>query len=156
MLKIHTKALNYSYSIGVYPTLELLQSRHKDVVKITIDDKGNKNAGLGKIIDVCKEERIEVVPNRILVNKLSKNENAYCVGVFKKYQCDLEKSQNHVVNLAIIKPACDIFDLKVIRSSMGALFKINFEYFDTFDDSRWFLEMRAQAYLWSLIMSAKA
>lgn len=137
--------------------MELLQSRPKDVIKIIIDDKGNKNIGLAKIIEHCKKEAVDVETNRLTVNKLSKSENAYCIGVFKKYQCDLEKSQNHVVlvnpsdmgnlgtiirtmlafdvvNLAIIKPGCDIFDPKVVRSSMGALFRINFEYFDAFDD----------------------
>lgn len=34
-------------------------------------------------------------------------------------------------DLAIIRPAADIFDPKVISSTMGAMFQINFEYFDT-------------------------
>lgn len=36
-------------------------------------------------------------------------------------------------NIAIIKPAVDIFDPKTIRASMGALFHINFSYFETFE-----------------------
>lgn len=159
MLKTYTKTLDYSYSIGVYPTLELLQSRPKEVVKVVIDDRGNNNTGLDKIVEHCKKENVDIETNRILVNKLAKSENAYCVGVFKKYQSHLEKTQNHivlvnpsdmgnlgtiirtalafdVVNLAIIKPACDMFDPKVVRSSMGALFKINFEYFNSFGEYR--------------------
>ena len=157
MLKTYTKTLDYSYSMGVYPTLELLQSRPKEVKKILLDDRGNKNAGLDKIIEYCGKEGINTETNRILVHKLAKSENAYCVGVFRKYQGNLEKAQNHVVlvnpsdmgnlgtiirtmlafdvvNLAIIKPACDIFDPKVVRASMGALFNINFECFDSFGD----------------------
>jgi TrmH family RNA methyltransferase len=127
------------------------------VTKVIVDDKGNNNTGLEKIVEYCKKENVDIGINRILVTKLAKSENAYCVGVFNKYRCSLEKSQNHVVlinpsdmgnlgtiirtmlafdvtNLAIIKPACDIFDPKVIRASMGALFKLNFEYFETFGD----------------------
>jgi TrmH family RNA methyltransferase len=77
--------------------------------------------------------------------------------VFRKYQCSLEKETNHVVldgiqdkgnlgtilrsmvgfgfaDLAIIKPAVDIFDPKVIKASMGALFSLRFSYFSTFSD----------------------
>ena len=38
------------------------------------------------------------------------------------------------VNLAIIRPGVDVFDPRVIRASMGAIFNINFEYFDSFDE----------------------
>lgn len=37
-------------------------------------------------------------------------------------------------NLAIIRPGVDVFDPRVIRASMGALFNINFEYFNSFDE----------------------
>jgi TrmH family RNA methyltransferase len=38
--------------------------------------------------------------------------------------------------LALVKPAADIFDPRVIRASMGALFRLNFDYFDSFDAYR--------------------
>ncbi|MDE7257750.1 MAG: TrmH family RNA methyltransferase, partial [Lachnospiraceae bacterium] len=82
-------------------------------------------------------------------------DNCIVIGVFKKYQCKLNHNDNHVVlgnpsdtgnlgtiirscvgfgitNLAIIEPAVDIFHPKVIRASMGAVFKMNFEYFSCF------------------------
>ena len=37
-------------------------------------------------------------------------------------------------NLAVIKPAVDIFDPSVVRSTMGALFKIHFRYFNTLEE----------------------
>lgn len=39
-----------------------------------------------------------------------------------------------VKNLAIIGEGVDVFHPNVIRASMGAVFKINFEYFEKFDD----------------------
>ena len=36
-------------------------------------------------------------------------------------------------NLAVISPGVDIFDPKVIRASMGAIFKINFKYYEDFN-----------------------
>lgn len=38
-----------------------------------------------------------------------------------------------ILNIAIIKPAVDLFSPKVIRSSMGAIFNVNIEYFDNFN-----------------------
>ena len=38
-----------------------------------------------------------------------------------------------ILNIAIIKPAVDLFSPKVIRSSMGAIFNVNIEYFDDFN-----------------------
>ncbi len=157
MLKSYTKSFAYSYSIGVYPTLELLQNRPSDVLKIIIDDRGNTNTGLNKILDLCKKTNVVTETNQPAIRKIAKSENAYCVGVFNKYSCNLENNRDHlvlvnpsdmgnlgtilrtalafdVVNIAIIKPACDIFDPKVVRSSMGALFKIRFGYFDAFED----------------------
>ena len=157
MLKTYTKKLDYSYAVGVYPTLELLRNRSKEIEKIILDERGNKNVGLDEIVECCRKEEINTETNRTLVHKLAKSENAYCLGVFKKYRRDVETAQNHVVlvnpsdmgnlgtiirtmlafdtvNLALVKPACDIFDPKVIRASMGALFKLNFEYFASFVD----------------------
>ena len=37
-------------------------------------------------------------------------------------------------DLILIKPCVDIFDPLVIRSTMGALFNIRFEYFNTIDE----------------------
>ncbi|MBA3868998.1 MAG: TrmH family RNA methyltransferase, partial [Anaerolineae bacterium] len=36
-------------------------------------------------------------------------------------------------NLALVKPAVDVFDPRTIRASMGALFQVNFAYFDSID-----------------------
>jgi TrmH family RNA methyltransferase len=36
-------------------------------------------------------------------------------------------------DLAVISPGVDIFDPKVIRASMGSIFKINFKYYDNFE-----------------------
>jgi len=41
-----------------------------------------------------------------------------------------------IKDLGIIKPGVDIYDPKVVRSSMGAVFKLSFKYFDSFDEYR--------------------
>ena len=76
--------------------------------------------------------------------------------MFKTYEDNLERD-NHVVlvnpmdmgnmgtimrtmlgfnynNLAIIEPACDIFNPKVIRASMGAIFSLHIKRFKSFEE----------------------
>lgn len=157
MVKSYSKSLNYSYTLGVYSTLELLESHPGNVQEVVMDEKGLSNTGLLNILEICKEVSIKVTVSPNTVKKLAKSENSYCLGVFNKYYPKLEKHKNHLVlvnpsdmgnlgtilrtalafdmlDVALIKPACEIFDPKVIRSSMGALFKVRFEYFDNLSD----------------------
>ena len=39
-----------------------------------------------------------------------------------------------IKNMAIISPGVDVFHPKTIRASMGALFRINFQYFQSFEE----------------------
>ena len=39
-----------------------------------------------------------------------------------------------ITDLAMVRPAVDIFDPKTIRASMGAVFRVAFQYFDSFGD----------------------
>ncbi|WP_154669841.1 TrmH family RNA methyltransferase [Bacillus niameyensis] len=87
---------------------------------------------------------------------MSKKEDCFAIGVFKKYTSRCIKGHNHVIfdnpsdmgnletiirtilgfgitDLGIIKPAVDIFNPNVIRASMGAIFRVNIECFDNFD-----------------------
>ncbi len=157
MLKPYSNKSDISYTIGVFPTIELLNSKPKQLIKVLLNPKGDKNNGISKITEICEQNNIPLETNKALIEKLSKSENTYAVGVFSKYQSKLEKNKNHLVlvnpsdmgnlgticrtmlafdfyDLAIINPAVDIFDPKVIRASMGAVFKLNFEYFTAFED----------------------
>lgn len=156
-LKPYKKDFEYSYSLGVFPTLELLEHKREHIIMILISSKGEKNHGVMKIIDICKGLGIEVQINDKAVNRISPKENCYAVGVFKKYDLELDFNKNHVVlvnpsdmgnlgtiirtsigfgidNIGLIRPGVDIFDPKVVRASMGAVFKISFKYYDSFED----------------------
>src|SRR3989344_1445587 len=153
--KKYKKNFDYSYAIGVYATIELLTHQPARVIKIYIHRKGEKNKGVLKIQSLCKINNIQTEIADGLLEKLSDSENCYAVGFFKKYQSELSADDNHVVldspsdmgnvgtimrtmlgfgfiDLAIIRPAVDIFDPKVIRASQGALFQIRSQYFDSF------------------------
>lgn len=139
--------------------MELLEHRAEHVRSVVVSSKGSKNRGALKIIELCERARIPVETNDRLVERLSPKENAYAIGVFEKYSERLKKGRNHValvnpadmgnlgtiirtmlgfgvLDLALVRPAADIFDPRVIRASMGAIFRISFEYFDSFNNYR--------------------
>jgi TrmH family RNA methyltransferase len=155
--KKYNKKMDFSYTYGVFPTIDLLEKRPDIVEVVLIHPAGLDSNGIKRVKSLCEKNgiRYEISPKAI--GRISAKENTYAIGVFKKYESNLDKDSNHVVlvnpsspgnlgtivrtmvgfntlNLAIIKPAVDIFDPKVIRSSMGANFNLNFEYFDSFKE----------------------
>lgn len=155
--KKYSKEDNISYSFGSFPTYELLSTHSDKVVEIIIHEKLEHSADTEKILDLAKSKNIKITTNGKLIEKLSGKGNIYIVGVFKKYELELDNTQNQVLlvnpsdmgnlgtiirvmlgfgykNLAIIKPCIDIFDPKVIRASMGAIFKMNIQLFDSYEN----------------------
>lgn len=156
-IQTYQKKLDYSYSVGVYTTLELVRSKPEIVKIVFFDPKGKKNRGLEEIISICSKRNILCEQNQKLVEKLSRTGNSFVIGVFDKFEGKLKNETNHVVlvnpqdqgnlgticrtmlgfnfrDLAMIKPCTDIFDPKTIKASMGSIFKVNCELFDSFAD----------------------
>lgn len=152
----HHHRASYTYTLGVFPTIELLTYQSRHVLEILLHSSAKPNSGIAKIQALCQQANIPVSVNDKNVHCLSQKENVYAVGIFEKYDCDLDPDTNHVVlvqpadtgnagtivrtmlgfgfnNLAIIRPAIDIFDPSTIRASMGALFQVQFSYFNTFE-----------------------
>lgn len=155
-IKAYKKDAEYTYTLGVFETIELLKNRPDLVLRVYIKSNSYKNSGLQIIDQICKEHRIEMIESDHTIAKLSKKDNCFALAIIRKYEMSLQEG-NHVVlvnpgdmgnmgtimrtmlgfnytNLAIIRPGVDIFDPRVVRSSMGALFHLNVEYFDSFKD----------------------
>ncbi len=157
MIKKYKKNDLTSYTLGTTLTLELLKKQPDKIKMIYIHSNQEKNDTYFKVLEICKNNNIEIIYNDKVFNILSEKENCFMIGVFLKYENSISKSSNHIVlvnpsntgnlgtiirtslgfnifDIAIIKPAVDIFDPKVIRASMGAIFNINFKYYDNIDD----------------------
>lgn len=153
----YNKNLDYSYAMGIYPTIELLKYRSEYTVKLITHSKLKAEAGWRIVTDLCKKHNIYIENNDKFIEKISAKSNCYLAGIFTKYQTVLKKNNNQVVlvnpkdtgnlgtiirsmvafgynELAIIKPATDFFQPEVIRASMGAVFNINFQLFDSIDE----------------------
>ena len=148
-----------SYSLGITLTFELLQHRPEQAARVFIHSAMKEGDTLERLLCLCREQSVEVVYTDKIFHVMSKKENCFVIGEFSKYEGQLEKSASHIVlvnpsnagnmgtvmrsalgfglnQMAVIRPAVDAFDPKVVRASMGAIFSTDFAYFDSFDAYR--------------------
>ncbi|MDE5865928.1 MAG: TrmH family RNA methyltransferase [Lachnospiraceae bacterium] len=153
-IKKYRKKDAYSYSFGSFPTFELLQNKLEMAEMVLVHSDVNE-AIQKKLKQECEKADVKIVYSDKHVEKIRDKDNCMMIGIFKKYHCILEHNVNHVVlvnpsdtgnlgtiirscvgfgitNLALIEPAVDIFHPKVVRASMGALFRVKYEYFSCF------------------------
>jgi len=152
-IKRYKKDFVYSYALGASPTIELLENRPNDCIRIIYSPDYSDKVGLAEL---CAKHDIELEDNQRLINMLSQKENCYVIGVFHKREYKLEKNAPQIVldntsdmgnlgtiirtcvgfgvnNLALIGGA-DAYNPKVVRASMGAFFHVNLEYFASIQD----------------------
>ncbi|MEN6370101.1 MAG: TrmH family RNA methyltransferase [Thermotogota bacterium] len=152
----YRKESDVSYAEGVFATLELLTARPGDVERVLVSSRGGANEGVAKIHAACAARRIPIETDDRTIERLTPRDSHFAIGVFRKYVMELDPAADHVVlvapadmgnlgtiaramvgfgfnDLALVRPAADAFDPKAVRASMGALFRISFEYVDSFD-----------------------
>ena len=152
-LKRYKKDFDYSYSFGIFPTLELLTHRPDKVMRVVAHSKGEISEGISEIQARCEVLGIPFEVNDKLINKLAHKGNVYVFAVFEKYASNLRAEANHLLlvnpsdmgnlgtiirtmlgfgvrDLALLRPAADLFNPHVVRASMGAVFALNAHYFD--------------------------
>jgi len=156
-IKRYQKKFDYSYSFGTYPTIDLINHQKHHLIKVLVKSKRDESEGVNDVLDLCDRLDIPVEIADRAIDKIATKENTYVLGIFEKYDSVLDPQANHLVlveprnmgnlgtiirtmlgfdvtDLAIIRPATDIFDPMVVRSTMGAIFQINFEYFDSIQE----------------------
>ncbi len=154
-LKRYKKDFKYSFAFGVFPTLELLNHKPESALKVLIHPKGANNQGIAQIQEICQGNGTPTEFQARTFERLGARENDYAIGIFNKFFPKIGKSTNHVVlvnpssmgnlgtimrtmlgfgfyDLAIIEPAVDQFDPKVVRAAMGSIFRLKIARFPDF------------------------
>ncbi len=152
----YDKKQSTSFAIGMFATLELLTNKLENVVGVYYSSKIKINDKVKELFDFCKQNKIPLLERTKFIESIAGKENVFIIGEFKKYSSSIQ-NDNHLVlvnpsdmgnmgtiirtclgldinNIAIIKPCVDIFDPKVIRASQGAIFKINIQLFESFEE----------------------
>ena len=154
----YEKNADYSYAIGTTVVFELLRFRPELGRKLYLSPKLNKDQTYEELIALCRSHHILVISNNEKIFKdISGKDNVMALMEFKKQSFALDKNNDHCLlvnpsnmgnlgtiirsmvgfslfDLAIITPACDVYDPKVIRASMGAFFHCNIELYASLEE----------------------
>ena len=155
----YSKKLDYSYCLGLFPSITLMESRPELVLRMLTQPAGWGNDGVEKLRDMCAQNGIRCEEAERVLRRESKKDNCFAALVFKKYQSQLDMTKNHAVlcqisdggnlgtalrsllgfgikDVAVIRPCVDVFDPHVLRASMGAFFKMRVHVYDHFEEYR--------------------
>lgn len=153
----YKKELDYSYTFGIFPTFELVNKCSNVVQKVMIHENLKITEDIQKLIDTCKQKNIPVEFCTKQIEKIAEKDNTKVIGVFSKFENKIDSAQNHIVlvnpsdmgnlgtilrtalgfnmnNIAIIAPCADLFNPKTIRASMGAIFGLNVQIYESFEE----------------------
>ena len=158
ILKQYKKEYDYSYSSGASVTIEMILSKPEIIREVYIHSSYNSESR-AELEKLCSKNNIAVRYDDKVFARINHNqkENCFVLGVFGKYSHTLDTTKPHVLlvnpadmgnlgtiiriiagfnicNLAVITPCADIFNPKTIRASMGAIFHINFQKFNSFEE----------------------
>lgn len=149
--------MEYSYTLGAFPTIELLKNKPEQVLKVYAHPDMDSVQQKEIVEELCRKHHISFEVNKKAIEKIRDKDNCFLAGVFAKYKDTLEEDQHHIVlvnpsdmgnmgtilrtaigfgirNIAVIEPCVDLFNPKVVRASMGACFQANIEKFSDFDE----------------------
>lgn len=161
-VKPYKKSFSYSYTLGAFPTFELLKARQEEEqpdFSIQAVYAHDSFTGREHLERLCTAQNIPILPGEKALNRVSGKENVFVLGVFSKYEQTLRSDRSHVVlvhpgdmgnlgtilrtaaafdlrDIALIGPAADIFHPKTVRASMGALFRLRHQYFESWEAYR--------------------
>ena len=161
-IKKYKRDSDYSYTLGAFPTFELIDARPESVLAILVTHDFSDRK---RLEEKCEEayasgktgHRIEIIENDKLIDRLSDKENVYAVGLFSKFDMKLSADRPHVVlvnpsnmgnlgtiirtacgfgieDIAIIGNSADMFNPKVVRASMGAIFRVRIQCFEDYGE----------------------
>lgn len=158
-LSAYSKELDYSFALGAFPSIECVKARPNAIQRLLISTAAKDTPSIVELRDVCEAlgTHIEYADN--VLRKISGKDNCYAAIVFDKWRSPLTLDAPRVVlhnpsdmgnmgtimrsmaafgfrDLAIVEPAVDAFDPKVIRASMGSIFHLNIASFKDYAEYR--------------------
>lgn len=94
--KKYDKNDDFSYTFGLFPTIELVKSGKAKVLALIFHESIKHSPEFAFLQDYARQNKVEVIVSTKQVEALASKDNCYAVGVFKKYAETLNLG-NHVV-----------------------------------------------------------
>ncbi len=158
-LEPYDRSLPYSYALGAFPCLQLIEAKPEIVRRLLVHPDGLDSEGVRLLREKCAAIGVREEQAERVLRRESKKGNCFAALVFDKYEAQLDPQENHVVlnaisdsgnlgtalrsclglgikNVACIRPCVDIFEPHTVRSSMGAAFSMNVRVYENFDAYR--------------------
>lgn len=154
-LESYRRDLDYSYAPGVFPSMEAMQKRPELVRRLLISSKGQESEGVQKLAALAMERHIRIEMADKALARISGKDNCFAAAVFEKRPAQLSLGDHIVLHhisdagnlgtilraalgfgyldIAIIRPATDVYDPKVVRASMGAIFSLRVTEYENFE-----------------------
>ena len=154
MFGAYNKEDEFSYSLGSFPTVELIKNRPEDIISIALSSKLTPSDELALFLNKVKDKT--VIDDKS-IDRISKKGNVFVAAKFRK-RYEKFSGASHVVlvkpsdagnlgtimrtmlgfglrNLVIVgADAVDEYNPKTVRASMGAVFSLSIEKYDTFEE----------------------
>ena len=158
-LEAYQRSLDYSYAPGIFPSLEAMNKRPECVRRLLVSSKGAGHEGVNKLCALAEEKHIRIETADKALSRISGKDKCFAAAVFEKRPLALDGDGDHIVlhhisdqgnlgtilrtalgfgyhDIAIIRPAADGYDPKVVRASMGALFSLRIMEYNDFSAYR--------------------
>ena len=146
-LEAYKSELDYSYAPGIFPSMECLTYRPEKVRRLLVHSSAAGREGTDKLCALAERHGIRIEEADRALGRISGKENCYAAAVFTKFSDTLDPEKPHVVlhqpgdsgnvgtilrtalglgieDVALVRPCADVFDPKVVRASMGAMFRL--------------------------------
>ncbi len=115
-LKLYKKKLNYSYTFGIFPTIELLKTKPEKVLAVLLASNAKDSEGIRIIRSLCKKNQIRIDIGDNAIRKIAIKEKTQVLAAFKKYSDEPAENTNHLV---LVEPSLPGNMGTVIRSMVG-------------------------------------
>lgn len=148
--------LDYGYAPGAFPAMECLLHRPDCARRVLLHSKAEGTEAAEKLTALADRLHVRVEIADKALGRISGKENCFAAAVFSKFDDALMQGKPHVVlhnpsdcgnvgtilrtalgfgveDVALIRPCVDVFDPRVVRASMGALFQLRVHTYDTFE-----------------------
>lgn len=155
-LEGYKSGLDYSYAPGIFPSMECLTYRPEKVRRLLVHSSAAGREGVEKLCELAGKHHIRIEEADKALARISGKENCYAAAVFEKFEDELNEEMPHIVlhnpsdfgnigtilrtalglgieDVALVKPCADVFDPKTVRASMGAMFRLRIQVYDSFE-----------------------
>lgn len=152
LTKKYKKTFAHSYTLGPFPTFELLRKAPNKAVCVYLHERFNDRE---KLEQLCAGHGVSCRYAPRVLETLSSKSACFAAAAFWKYSSSLSVKNPHIVlvnpsdmgnlgtilrtalsfgihDIALIEPCADLFNPKTVRASMGALFSLRVELFESF------------------------